>query len=45
MKVGQISEIAFFIPKLGKLDPLTKVSSDYVTVMASYWNISEISRM
>ena len=28
MKIGQISEVAFFTPKFGTLDPVTEVTSD-----------------
>ena len=35
MKMGQISEIALFIPKFGTLDPVTKVTSADVTMMTS----------
>ena len=45
MKMGQISEIALFIPKFGTWDPVTKVTSDDVTMMTSWWNSSGLLRM
>ena len=45
MKMGQISEIALFIPKFGTLEPVTKVTGDDVTMMTSWWNTSGMFRM
>ena len=45
MKIGQISEIALFIPNFGTSDPLTMATSDEVTLMISWWNISRMFRM
>ena len=44
-KMSQISEIALSIPKFGTLDPVTKVTSDDVTMMTSWWNTSGMFRM
>ena len=45
MKIGQISEIALFIPKCGTLDPLTEAASNDVTMMTSWWITSGMLRM
>ena len=36
MKMGQLSEIALFVPKFATLDPVIKVTSDDVTMMTSW---------
>ena len=36
---------SFIIQKFGRLDQVTKVTSDDVTVMKSWWNIYEMYRM
>ena len=45
MKIGQVSEIALFIPKFATLDPITEAASDDVTMMTSWWNTSGMLRM
>ena len=45
MKMGQISEIALFIPKFGTFDPVTKVTSGDITMMKSWWNTSRMFGM
>ena len=42
MKMGQISDIVLFIAKFGTLDPLGEATSNDVTVMKSWLNISGI---
>ena len=39
MKMGQISDIALFIPKFGTLDSLTEAASNGVTIMTSWWMV------
>ena len=36
MEMGQISEVALFIPKFGTSDPLTEAASNDVKVMGSW---------
>ena len=45
MKMGQVSKIALFILKFGILYPLTKATSDNLTMMPSWWNASRMFRM
>ena len=43
--MGQISEIALFIPKFVTLDPHTEAANNDVTIVTSWWITSDMLRM